>query len=57
MLTVLMYSAFVLWAAIAIVALILCDVSARRAAHSRVTATERRARQAPARVAINARGF
>ena len=57
MLTVLMYSAFVLWAAVAIVALILCDVSARRAARSRVTTPERRARQAPARVAINARGF
>jgi hypothetical protein len=57
MLTVLLYSVFVLWAVVAIVALILCDVSARREARARITKTQRRSRQLPSRVAINARGF
>lgn len=53
MLTVLLYSVFVLWAVVAIVALVLCDITARREARARVIKTQRRSRQLAARVAIN----
>jgi hypothetical protein len=57
MLTVLLYSVFVLWAVVAIVALTLCDVSARREARARITKRHRRSRQLPSRMVIGARGF
>jgi hypothetical protein len=57
MLTVLLYSVSLLWAAVAIVALVLCDVSAQREARSRVVETQRRSRQRPARLATPMRGF
>jgi hypothetical protein len=55
MLTLLLYSLFVLWAVVAIVALILCDISARREDRARVSQTQRRSSRLPARVAIDAR--
>jgi hypothetical protein len=57
MLTILLYSVFVLWAGVSIVALILCDISARREARARVIKARRQARQLPSRVAIDARGL
>lgn len=57
MLTVLLYSLFVLWAVVAIVALILCDISARREARARISKTQRRSGRLPARVAIDGRGL
>ena len=57
MLTVLLYSLFGLWAVVAIVALILCDISARREARARVSENQRRSGRLPARVAIDARGL
>ena len=57
MLTVLLYSVFVLWGGVAIVALILCDISARREARVRVIKARRRSPQPTSRVAIDARGL
>jgi len=57
MLTVLLYSVFVLWAVVAIVTLTLCDVSARREARARITKRQSRSRQLPSRVVIDARGL
>jgi len=57
MLTILLYSVSLLWAAVAIVALVLCDVGAQREARSRVVETQRRSRQRPARVVTPMRGF
>jgi hypothetical protein len=53
MLTILLYSLFVLWAVVAVVALVLCDVRAQREARARAVTTQRRSRSLPARVAIN----
>ena len=53
MLTVLLYSVFVLWAVVAVVALVLCDVRAQREARARAGKTQRRSRPLPAWVAIN----
>lgn len=55
MLTTLIQIVFALWAVGAIVALVLVDISARREARAPVVKPQRRPRQAPARVAINAR--